>query len=282
MLLSGHDHDLAIGYDGRSVMVESSEEGNFVTAIDFAVTACGQGADRKLTWLPSFRVHDTMTVTPDPEVQAVVDRLQAELSRELDVVIGTTKVELDSRTASVRSQETAMGDLIADAIRARAGADCAITNGGGIRVNKAYPPGAEITRRDILTEFPLGNTTVLVELTGADLKAALENGVSQLENHAGRFPQVSGLVVTVDTKAPVGSPIQSVSINGVPLDPDGHYKVGSNNFMLAGRDGYVALAKGRVLTGATGGKLLANEVMVYVREKGTIITGVDARIVLKS
>ena len=282
VLLSGHDHDLAIGYDGRTVMVESNEEGNFVTAIDFAVTASGQGGDSKLTWLPSFRIHDSMTVTPDPEVQAVVDGLQKELSRELDVVIGTTKVELDSRTASVRSQETAMGDLIADAIRARTGADCAITNGGGIRANKVYPPGAEITRRDILTELPFGNTTVLIELTGADLKAALENGVSQLENYAGRFPQISGLVVTVETKAPVGSRIQSVSINGVPLDPAEHYKVASNNFMLAGGDGYGALAKGRVLIGATDGKLLANEVMVYVREKGTIITGVDARIVLKS
>jgi 5'-nucleotidase/UDP-sugar diphosphatase len=282
VLLSGHDHDLAIGYHGRTVMVESNEVGNFVTAIDFAVTASGQAADRKLTWLPSFRVHDTMTVTPDPEVQAVVDGLQAELSRELDVVIGSTKVDLDSRTASVRSRETAMGDLIADAIRARTGADCAITNGGGIRANKVYPPGAEITRRDILAELPFGNTAVLVELTSADLKAALENGVSQLENYAGRFPQVSGLVVTVDTKAPAGSRIQSVSINGVPLDPAGHYKVASNNFMLAGGDGYLALAKGRVLIGAADGKLLANEVMVYVREKGTISTGVDARIVLKS
>ncbi|MBP0581389.1 bifunctional metallophosphatase/5'-nucleotidase [Labrys sp. LIt4] len=278
VLLTGHDHDLAISYDGRTVMVESNEEGNFVTAIDFVVTASGEGKSRKIAWLPSFRVHDSLSVEADPEVQAAVDRLEADLSRELDVEIATTAVELDSRTASVRSQETAMGDLIADAIRARTGAECAITNGGGIRANKVYPAGAKLTRRDILSELPFGNTTVLVELNGADIKAALENGVSQLQNYAGRFPQVSGLAITVDAKAPVGARVTSVSVNGEALDPVRRYKVASNNFMLAGGDGYDAIGRGRVLIGATDGKLLANEVMVYLREKGTVTTGVGGRI----
>lgn len=281
VLLSGHDHDLAIGYDGRTVMVESNEDGNFVTAIDFAVTVSGEGDKRKLGWLPNFRVHDSMTVTPDPEVQAAVTKLEAELNQELDVEIGSTSVELDSRTASVRSEETGFGDLVADAIRARTNADCALTNGGGIRADKIYPAGARLTRRDILSELPFGNTTVLVELKGSDIKAALENGVSQLENYAGRFPQVSGMVVTVERKAPVGSRIISLDINGQPFDPDGRYKLASNNFMLAGGDGYGALAQGRVLIGATDGKLLANEVMVYVREKGTINTGADGRIIFR-
>lgn len=280
VLLSGHDHDLAIAYDGRTVMVESNEEGNFVTAIDFMVTASGEGKTRKLAWLPSFRVHDSLSVDADPQVQAVVDKLEAELSRELDVEIATTTIELDSRTASVRTQETTMGDLVADAIRARTGAECALTNGGGIRANKLYPAGSRLTRRDILSELPFGNTTVLIELTGADLKAALENGVSQLENAAGRFPQVSGLTVTVDPKAPVGARIVSVSVNGEPLDPARRYKLASNNFMLAGGDGYDALGRGRVLIGATDGKLLANEVMVYLREKGSLTTGVEGRIKL--
>ncbi|PRH84720.1 bifunctional metallophosphatase/5'-nucleotidase [Labrys okinawensis] len=278
VLLTGHDHDLAISYDGRTVMVESNEEGNFVTAIDFVVTASGESKSRKIAWLPSFRMHDSLSVEADPEVQAAVDRLEAELSRELDVEIATTAVELDSRTANVRSQETAMGDLIADAIRARTGADCAIINGGGIRANKVYPAGAKLTRRDILSELPFGNTTVLVELKGADIKAALENGVSQLQNYAGRFPQVSGLAITVDARAPVGARVTSVSVNGEPLDPVRRYKLASNNFMLAGGDGYDAIGRGRVLIGATDGKLLANEVMVYLREKGTVTTGVGGRI----
>ena len=143
VLLTGHDHDLAIGFDGKTVMVESNEEGNFVTAIDFVATVTGEGKDRKVAWSPSFRVHDSSTVDPDPEVQAVVRRYESALSKELDVEIGTSTTELDSRSAIVRSQEAAIGNLIADAIKASTGAEVAITNGGGIRGNKQYPAGAE-------------------------------------------------------------------------------------------------------------------------------------------
>jgi 5'-nucleotidase/UDP-sugar diphosphatase len=281
VLLTGHDHDLAIGYDGKTVMVESSEEGNFVTAIDFLANVTGEGKDRKVAWAPSFRVHDSSTIDPDAEVLAIVKRYEADLSKELDVEIGISAGELDSRTATIRSQEAAIGNLIADAIRESTGGDVAITNGGGIRANKQYPAGVKLTRRDILTELPFGNATSLVEITGTDLKAALENGVSQYEQRAGRFPQVSGLKFVVDTKAPVGSRISNIEANGVPLDPAKKYKVATNNFMLTGGDGYVPFTRGRVLIGVTDGKLMANEVMVYVRRKGTVDAKVEGRIVVR-
>ncbi len=281
VLLTGHDHDLAIGYDGKTVMVESSEEGNFVTAIDFVVSASGEGRDRKVAWAPSFRVHDSSTIEPDPEVLAVVRRYEAALSQELDVEIGTTMTELDSRSATVRSGEAAIGNLIADAVRDSAGGDVAITNGGGIRANKQYPAGAKLTRRDILSELPFGNSTSLVEITGADIEAALENGVSQLEQRAGRFPQVSGLTFEVESKAPVGSRIANIKVNGEPIDTAKKYKVVTNNFMLAGGDGYAAFTRGRVLIGQTDGKLLANEVMAYVRRRGSVDARVEGRIVVR-
>ncbi len=281
VVLTGHDHDLAISYDGKTVMVESSEEGNFVTAIDFVATVTGEGKDRKVAWAPSFRVHDSSSIDPDPEVLAVVKRYEAALSKELDVEIGTSATELDSRTATLRSQEAAIGNLVADAIRESTGGDAAITNGGGIRANKQYPAGAKLTRRDILSELPFGNSTSLVEVTGADIKAALENGVSQVEQRAGRFPQVSGLKFEVDSKAAVGSRVSNVQVNGAPLDPAKKYKVATNNFMLTGGDGYAAFTKGRVLVGQTDGKLLANEVMAYVRKKGTVDSKVEGRITVR-
>jgi 2',3'-cyclic-nucleotide 2'-phosphodiesterase (5'-nucleotidase family) len=281
VLLTGHDHDLAIGFDGKTVMVESSEEGNFVTAIDFTVQATGEGKDRKVSWSPSFRVHDSSTVDPDPEVGAAVKKLEDALSKELDVVVGTSVGELDSRSAIVRSQEAAIGNLIADAVKASTGADVAILNGGGIRANKQYPAGVALTRRDILSELPFGNSTAMTEISGADLRAALENGVSQLENRAGRFPQVSGLKIEVDGRAPAGSRIVAVTVNGEPLDPARRYKAATNNFMLAGGDGYVAFGKGKVLIGDTDGKLLANEVMSYVRAKGSFDAKVEGRIVIR-
>ena len=81
VLLTGHDHDLAVEYDGRTVMVESSEEAHFVSAIDFAVTVQGEGPSRKVSWSPSFRIHNSLNVEPDPEVLAVVQRLEGRSRR---------------------------------------------------------------------------------------------------------------------------------------------------------------------------------------------------------
>ena len=104
---------------------------------------------------------------------AFADPAPDELSADLDVVIGTT-TELDSRTDTVRGQEAAIGNLLADALRSMTGADVAMTNGGGIRGGRIYEPGAVLTRRDILTELPLEDLTVVLQVTGHDLVAALE------------------------------------------------------------------------------------------------------------
>ena len=181
----------------------------------------------------------------------------------------------------MRSQETAIGNLVADAVRAAAGADAAILNGGGIRANRQYPVGTALTRRDILSELPFGNKSAVTEITGAALRAALENGVSLLENRGGRFPQVSNLVVEVDTKAPVGRRILSVKVGGAPLDEARTYKIATNDFMLRGGDGYTMLAGKMAPTVDSGDSLVANDVMVYARRLGSVAVKPEGRIILK-
>lgn len=282
ILLTGHDHDLRMAYDGRVVMVESGEDAQFITCIDVTCTIGQTDGRRSVTWRPSFRVIDSATVTPDPETMTIVRRYEGELSRELDVVIGEVVNELDSRSATVRSQEAVIGNFIADALRAATGADVAVTNGGGIRGNKTYPAGHRLTRRDVLTELPFGNTTIMVEITGAELKNALENGVSLLESRQGRFPQVSGLTMVVEQGRPRGDRITQIVVGGQPLDPARRYRVASNDFMLRGGDGYTAFATGRVLVGGTDGKLIANEVMAHVRRVGgRVAPTVEGRITIR-
>jgi 5'-nucleotidase/UDP-sugar diphosphatase len=108
-------------------------------------------------------------VAPDPEIQAVVDHYQAQFGQELNQPVGTTTVLLDTRRSTVRAGESNVGDLIADALRAAVGAEVALTNGGGIRGDRAYDPGTVLTRKDILTELPFGNVVMLTALSGADL-----------------------------------------------------------------------------------------------------------------
>lgn len=281
VILTGDDHDLALFFDGRTVMVESKEEGEFVTAVDLTIDVSDDDGRRRVRWWPNFRLIDTATVDPAPDVAKLVDDYQAELSGELDVEIGVTETELDSRKASVRSGETAIGNLIADAMKEAVGADFAITNGGGIRGNKVYEPGTRLTRRDILTELPFGNKTMLLEVTGAQVLEALENGVSEVENAAGRFPHVSGLVVKADLSAPAGKRITSVMVGEATIDPAATYKLATNDYMGGGGDGYTALQSARPLLSQTDAKLMANDVMVYVRDKQTVSPATEGRIVLE-
>jgi 2',3'-cyclic-nucleotide 2'-phosphodiesterase (5'-nucleotidase family) len=194
------------------------------------------------------------------------------------VEIGVTEVPLDSRRNVVRAEESAMGNLIADAQRAATGADIALANGGGIRGDRTYDAGTTLTRRDILTELPFGNVTVETELPGSQILAALENGVSQVEKGAGRFPQVSGITFAFDPSAPAGSRVSEVMVGGAPLDLNKVYTVATNDYMLSGGDGYTALGGGKVLINAGNGNLMANDVIAYVSATGKVTTGVEGRI----
>ena len=141
LLLSGHDHDMRIDVGRTSTFVESGSQAEFVTVVEIAMDTVEGRRGPRFVWEPGFRVVNTRSVTPDPDVKAAVDRYLDLLSKELDIKIGATTVELDSRRAVVRTGEAAIGNLIADAMRAATGADIALTNGGGIRGDKVYAGG---------------------------------------------------------------------------------------------------------------------------------------------
>lgn len=281
LILSGHNHDLRVIYDGKVAFCESSEDAQMIAVVDIAMALKVDGSKRTLTWWPEFRIVDSANLTPDPVIAAKVKTYEDFLSSELDVPVAKIGSPLDSRSSTVRTRESAIGNLIADALRDKLGTDVALTNGGGIRGNTEYQTGTEWRRRDILTELPFGNRTVKTEITGKALKAALENGFSQIENNAGRFPQVSGMVVTYDRAQPAGSRIVSVLIKGAPLDETKTYSVATNDFLLRGGDGYTTLAGTLKPTVDSGGPLMANDVMVYARKLGTVNYKPEGRIVAK-
>src|SRR5262249_44763188 len=132
-----------------------------------------------------------------------------------------------------------------------------------------------------LSELPFGNHLVAVEIKGSALRHDLENGLSRLPAAAGRFPQVSGLRIDFDPQRPPGSRILSVAVGGNPLDPERTYRVAANDFMARGGDDYSGIASGAPLTPLKDAPLLADEVMVYLRDLGHVSTGVDGRITAK-
>ncbi|HLQ19621.1 MAG TPA: bifunctional UDP-sugar hydrolase/5'-nucleotidase [Tabrizicola sp.] len=279
VILSGDDHSYATAYDGRTAYVETSIDGQFLSPVDLTVeVTTTEDGKREISWVPAFRFIDTATVTPDPESVAMADALRATMDQNLNVEIGTVEAPLDSRRNVVRAEEATMGNLIADAMRDATGADIAIMNGGGIRGDTTYEAGRKLTRRDILTELPFGNVTVVTELPGSQVLLALENGVSQVEKGAGRFAQVSGLTFAFDASAPAGSRVSEVMVGGAPLEADKLYKVAVNDYIVGGGDGYAALGGGRIITEGPTGQLVANDVMAYVEKLGTVNVAVEGRI----
>jgi 5'-nucleotidase/UDP-sugar diphosphatase len=281
VIIGGHDEHLLAFYDGKVALTESESQSNYVVVTELSVTKTTKDGKITVAWTPNFRIVDSATVKPDPEIEAVVKGYEDKLSKELDIEIGVTETPLDSRRATVRGGEAAIGNLVADALKAAVGAEVAITNGGGLRADKQYQAGQKLTRRDILAEMPFGNTTVLLEIKGEGIKAALENGVSQVRELGGRFPQVSGITAEVDLKEPVGSRVKSVKINGEPLDPARTYKLATNDFMARGGDGYRMFTEGKSLIDVAASQLMASQVIAYIGKAGKVAPKVEGRVVLR-
>ncbi len=278
LILSGHNHDLRIDFDGRTALMESQADAVYLSAVDLDIAVTTGDKARRLSWWPSFRPIDTAKVVPDPGFAAKIAAYEAQLAQIFDLEIATLAAPLDSRTQVVRSEEAAIGDLVADALRKASGAEVALFNGGGIRGNRLYPAGTKLRRRDIIEELPFGNKTVAASVPGKAVAAALENGFSQLDRPSGRFPQVSGLAVVVDRTAPQGQRVRSVTIRGEPLDPSRHYRLATNDYLARGGDGYWMLAGEMRATSDSGVRLVAQDVITHVEAARIVDARVEGRI----
>ena len=278
LLLSGDDHQLRVDFSGDVLFAESGEQADWVTVIDLTLDEVESRGEMRFTWSPAFRIINTARVAPDAELAAAAQVYLDQLSSELDVEIGTTTTELDSRRATIRGKEAAIANLITDAMRAATGADVALTNGGGIRANRIYEPGTTLTRRDILSELPFGNKPVVLELTGHDIVAALENGFSKIEDGAGRFPHVAGLSVQFDAARAAGDRVVAVTRDGAPLDLDATYTLATNDYMAGGGDGYDVFEDKMRIVDAYAGTLMASQVIDYIDDQGSVAPVVEGRL----
>ena len=272
LIVGGHDHLRWEATVGHTLITKSESDAHYL-----GVATVNVGANGRVTsMLEQDLTIDPTVTTPDPAMAKLVKGYESQLNKNLNVVIGKTTVPLDAREITVRQKESALGDYIADAMRAAAGTDIAITNGGGIRTDAVTPAGP-ITRRTILSFLPFGNLLVTEKVTGAQVWAALDNGVSQVTDGAGRFPQVSGLTFTWKLSRTAAHRVTSVTIGGQPIALTQTYTLATNDYMLAAGDGYTALAQGTPIIGPSGGTLLATVVINAVKKDGTISPATDGR-----
>jgi 2',3'-cyclic-nucleotide 2'-phosphodiesterase (5'-nucleotidase family) len=207
----------------------------------------------------------TTGITPNPEIQAKIDELNAALAPIMGTQIGSSDKAIPRSDSCGRADgrlcESLIGNVVTDALRTTYGDDFVVTNSGGLRADLTCPspdaagdfcpsytpPPFIITRGQVFGVLPFGNIVVRVPVNGAELKAMLENGVSVMPGANGRFPQVSGLCFTYDISAPAGSRVTGAvrqAADGtctgpaVDLTAATTYSVLENDFMANGGDGY--------------------------------------------
>lgn len=230
---------------------------------------------------------DTLTAE-NADTAAVIQRIQQQIDADYGAVFAQSEVQLNGEKAQVRTGETNLGDLITDAMLWQAGTlgekvDAAISNGGGIRASLSV---GDLTKKDINTVLPFGNTLYLVKLTGAQLLEALEASTCSLPESIGAFPQVSGIEYTVNTGAKFSSTenypgstygkpnavnrVTIQSVGGAAFDPAETYTIVTNDFLGAGGDTYYTFKSSPV--GYDTGVPLDEVLMDYITAqcKGTI------------
>jgi 5'-nucleotidase len=222
-------------------------------------------------------------VAEDPEIARQLAELAAPLEAVRARVVGEVGADVDQ--SKCRREECEMGDLVSDALLWRLrgqNVQIAISNGGGLRAGIGRGP---VTFGAVLTVLPFQNTVATLRMKGSDIVASLENGVSQVEQGAGRFAQVAGLRYTWERARPAGSRIVAVEVRGAdgafaPIEANATYTVATNNFVRQGGDGY-AVMRDHAIDPYDYGEPLEDAVAAYLHERTPLTVRVDGRIVTR-
>jgi 5'-nucleotidase len=210
-------------------------------------------------------------LTPDAAAAKITADAEAKVAPLVNQIVGV------AATAITRTQtpagESAMGDLIADAQLAAMGTDFAFMNPGGIRADL---DAGEATWGELFTIQPFGNSLVRMNLTGAQVKAVLEQQWAGQPSE--RIMQISGLTYTWKASAPVGSRIVEVRKDGIPLDPSAIYSITCNNFMAAGGDNFTTFLSG---TNQVGGPVDLDALIAYIKAQPQPFTSVVANRIIR-
>ncbi|GAB4176602.1 MAG: 5'-nucleotidase C-terminal domain-containing protein [Coleofasciculaceae cyanobacterium] len=224
------------------------------------------------------------SIAPDATFQTKLNQYAIPVKALQQKIIGKSTVMIDGERANIRTTETNLGNLIADAILEKTRPNktqLAIINSGGIR---GSIPVGDITAGRVLEVLPFFNTIACLDLTGNQVKQALENGVSRVgvEEGKGQFSHVSGLRFVWNPDAPVGSRIVDIQVRDTdssykPIASNATYRVAINNFMMKGGDGYSILTQGKnkIDTGID----QADALIDYITAKSPINPQIEGRII---
>jgi len=233
IIIDGHSHTvLETGNLVNNTLIVST--GNYDQSLGYVDIEVKDGKIVNKT-AKLLKAAETAEVALDPELSKTIDEINAENAPVFAQVVSKTDVFLDGARENVRTKETNLGNLSADAVRAASGADIGLVNGGNIRTSIET---GDITFGKLAELFPFGNTVQVKKITGSDLVQVLEKSVSGYPATQGAFMQVSGMSFEFDPSQPAGSRVVGVKVGESQLDLTAEYTVAINDFLGIGGDGY--------------------------------------------
>ncbi len=275
VVIGGHEHTLLESMSGHAPIFKMDADARELGRIDLNISRT-TGKLESIDWKI---IPVTDRVQSDPAFALLESRYGA-LMRSLAVPVGHSLVELDVKSADVRSQETNMADFIADTFRQAMDADVGLVNGGSVRADMIIRPGV-LTKRDVLSMLPFNNHVVKLKVTGAIIRTALENGVSTAaeELQPGRFAQVSGIRYVFDASRPPGRRITSVTIDGKPLDGGRTYTLATTTYLaVEAGDGYEMFRGATFLVRPEQGPIESDVLLKAISSVPAIAPKTDGRI----
>lgn len=272
VIVGGHEHYPITATENRTLISKAGSDGKFIARIDVNRRLSGT-VQRFFELMPV-----TAAIPDEPRTLDVVNAYESRLAG-FDTIVGVSRVALDAVNVHMRTGETALGNMVADAMRDDVKADITIVNSGSIQGDRVYPAGP-LSRRTLLTITPFGNVVCKVAVTGRVILEALNNSVSRMPSTDGRFPQVSGMTMKVDATAPAGRRISDVTIGGQPLDPDRIYTAAVSDYQLKGGDGYNMFARGRVVVGPEDGVLVITAIEKYLAARVEVNPSIEGRVTI--
>ena len=274
VLLSGHSHnafaclvDDPAGAD-RPV-IGPGDWGRVLSETTFAVDRRTKDVLRDTVAVENHVV-DTASVTPDAEVQAIVDRWVAEAAVVGEQVIGNSAQPITGDSSGDRGIETPMANLVADAIlwgTQESGAQIAFMNVGGVRASLDL---GDVTYREAYNVAPFGNLLVTIEMTGQQIQDVLEQQWQPIPARGTRPMLALGVSegFTYEWDAATHTVVPgSMELNGTPIDLNATYRVGTLNFLAEGGDSFTVFTEGTFVAG--GPEDLAN-LVAYIRENSPL------------
>ena len=230
VVFSGHTHARYWGYIDGKLVTQSHSAGRAFADVDLVIDRKSGDVVSKSAEIVVTAVSDA--ITPDPGVQAIVDRASAIVAPIVNQPVGTAADDITRMPSAAGEQE--LGNLVADAQRWKQGTQMAFMNPGGIRADVL---AGEVTYGELFSVQPFSNYLVTMKLTGAQIDALLEQ---QWQPTTTRMLQISGISYDWSSSAPVGSKIDptSIMVGGVQLDLGATYTLTANNFLAEGGDGF--------------------------------------------